>query len=132
MKCKIEWVDPTIGSLTPDFNDAICLATNYDPVTFGEQGSESFPICETHANQKGKYWKLSPLPDQEEKDWPHLVKMDMMYFQIIPNTVIESIKKSFSDQYTEILKQLKWNRDHFYFERWGMYVGVELDGYIHT
>jgi hypothetical protein len=33
---------------------------------------------------------------------------------------------------TELARQLKWNVDHFYFERSGVYHGVELDGQIHT
>jgi hypothetical protein len=32
----------------------------------------------------------------------------------------------------ELADQLKWNVDHFYFSRAGMYHGVELKGHIHT
>lgn len=31
-----------------------------------------------------------------------------------------------------ILKQLRWSGDHYSFNFAGMYVGVELDGYMHT
>jgi len=32
----------------------------------------------------------------------------------------------------ELVSQLKWSVDHFYFERAGIYHGIELDGHIHT
>jgi len=46
--------------------------------------------------------------------------------------VVDAIRKAFPDQADEILAQLRLNRDHWYFQRWGMYVGVEFDGHIHT
>jgi hypothetical protein len=50
----------------------------------------------------------------------------------IPCVVIDAITAAFPDHAVEILAGLKWNRDHYFFEKWGMYVGVEVDGYIHT
>jgi len=32
----------------------------------------------------------------------------------------------------ELADSLKWDMDHFYFERAGIYHGIELDGHIHT
>lgn len=52
--------------------------------------------------------------------------------QPIPAVVRDAIHKAFPKDALEILRELRWNRDHFYFRRWGMYVGVERDGYIHT
>lgn len=51
-------------------------------------------------------------------------------------TVAESaIVKAFPNDAGEILAELKWDclNGCFFFQRWGMYVGVEaVDGYIHT
>lgn len=50
----------------------------------------------------------------------------------VPSAVIEAIKKAWPDQADDIFEQMHDNGDYFYFTRWGMYVGVEYDGYIHT
>lgn len=53
----------------------------------------------------------------------------------VPQAVLQSILKRFPAEETkEILEGLKYDslNGNFYFERWGMYVGVEFDGYIHT
>jgi hypothetical protein len=128
--CKIAWIDPE-GRPTPDNHRAIGLAVCYDPISFGEKGSEPIPICEAHATCKGKFWKLLPLPTQSADQIHPLVKADRD-FKVIPDVVSASIKQAFSSQADEILKQLSWSGDHFSFNRWGMYVGVECDGYIHT
>jgi hypothetical protein len=46
--------------------------------------------------------------------------------------VIESIKNAFPRSSSEILKSLRWSTDHWSFIIHGMYVGVELDGHIHS
>ena len=51
---------------------------------------------------------------------------------LIPKKVIDSIIKAWPDQAVEIFKDLRFAGDHYSFNRWGMYVGVEFDGYIHT
>jgi hypothetical protein len=61
-----------------------------------------------------------------------LVQEDDRYFRIVPDTVGEAIKKSFPNDFLSIIKDLRWSGDHYSFNRWGMYVGVELDGHIHT
>lgn len=52
----------------------------------------------------------------------------------VPAVVIESIKQSFPKNAAEILGLLEWDSINrcFYFNMWGMCVGVETDGYIHT
>lgn len=35
-------------------------------------------------------------------------------------------------RFQDILKALRWSGDHYSFYFAGMYVGVELDGYMHT
>ena len=127
-KCAIQWIDAN-GQATADNNDAIGLAVCYDPISFGEKGSKPFPICEHHAKQRGKYWKLIPFKNQ--KDIHELVTADEN-FKIIPDIVSSAIKNAFKYDYKEILESLKWGDDHFYFIRYGMYIGVELDGYIHS
>ena len=54
--------------------------------------------------------------------------------QPITDVVAQAIRRSFPKECEDILKTLHWNAfgRHFYFERWGMYVGVETDGYIHS
>ena len=51
---------------------------------------------------------------------------------VIPRAVIDAIIKAWPDQAIEILRDLRFAGDHYSFTRWGMYVGVEFDGYIHT
>ena len=54
--------------------------------------------------------------------------------QTIPVAVRESLHKSFGPIATEIIKDLKWDslNGNYYFVRWNMYIGVEVDGYIHS
>lgn len=53
----------------------------------------------------------------------------------VPTVVLESIRQSLPKVYAEILldpAMLRWSGDHYSFVTGGMYVGVELDGYLHT
>lgn len=52
----------------------------------------------------------------------------------IHRAVYEALKSAWPDQAAEILTELKWSSLNgcYYFIRWGMFVGVETDGYIHT
>ena len=129
-QCGITWINSK-GNPTPDNNEAIGLAICYDPRSFGEQGSIPIPICEGHAKQKGKFWKLIPLEGQSLEDAHPLVKADS-HFKVIPDKVSEAIKNAFPKDASDILNSLRFSVDHFSFNRWGMYVGVEFDGYIHT
>lgn len=49
----------------------------------------------------------------------------------IPAVVIAGIKKSFPNVTEIALSTLKWDMDHFYFIRLGIYTGVELSGECH-
>ena len=51
---------------------------------------------------------------------------------MVPMAVIKAIIKAWPDQALEIIGELRFAGDHYSFTRWGMYVGVEYDGYIHT
>jgi hypothetical protein len=54
--------------------------------------------------------------------------------RIVEQVVIESIGSSFPTNADSILQDLKWSSINgcYYFERWGMWVGCEVDGYIHS
>ena len=52
--------------------------------------------------------------------------------ELIPKAVIDAIVKAWPDHAVEILTDLRFAGDHYSFGRWGMYIGVEFDGYIHT
>ncbi len=65
---------------------------------------------------------------------------------VVPDAVIESIAFScgmssnesngghppMAEEFQRRLKELCWRGDHYSFNTNGMYVGVELDGYMHT
>lgn len=52
----------------------------------------------------------------------------------IPLAVMLAIEKRWPNEALEILQSLQYDSLNgcYYFIRWGMYVGVETDGYIHT
>lgn len=50
----------------------------------------------------------------------------------MPEKVALALVKAWPDQVDEIMKSMFHNHDHWAFNRWGMYVGVEYDGHIHT
>lgn len=51
-----------------------------------------------------------------------------------PQAVIDAIRNSFPNDADDILSGLRYHAcdDLYSFDRWGMFVGVELDGHIHT
>lgn len=131
IKCKIGWVDAN-GVHTHDTNDAIGYAVSYDPVSFGEKGSEKFPICAEHANIKGKFWKVIPLEGQDISTAHELVRYDQ-YFQIIPDIVTQSVRKSFPNDWMNIMNKIICYGDHWGFTHNEVFFGVEIsDGYLHS
>lgn len=134
-QCRCKWIDAE-GDETPDNHPAIGMAVCYNPATsWGEKGSEPFPICQDHAVRRGKYWKILPLPGQAEKDWHGIVKYDAQVFKVVPQVVIDSIRNNYPpEQSYTILLDLQWDSLNgcFSFVRDGVYYGVEKDGYIHT
>lgn len=52
----------------------------------------------------------------------------------IPPVVRDKLRIAFPDEIEEILKTLRWSHTNgcFYFIRWGLFVGVETDGFIHS
>lgn len=52
----------------------------------------------------------------------------------VPGVVTKSVRDFARDNESadKYLAALRWSGDHFSFNAHGMYVGVELDGYLHT
>lgn len=53
---------------------------------------------------------------------------------LIPLAVMQAVEKRWPKEALEILQSLQYDslNDNWYFTRWGMYIGIESDGYIHT
>lgn len=49
-----------------------------------------------------------------------------------PEAVIKAMKSKFGKGVNQWLAKLRWDRDHWYFTKDGVYHGVEPDGHIHT
>ena len=52
----------------------------------------------------------------------------------LPKAVIDAIYKRFPDDAIQILQEIAYDNMNgcYFFTRWGMYIGIEEDGYIHT
>jgi hypothetical protein len=134
MKCRCSWID-SAGKETSDSNEAIAMAVCYDPVVFGEKGSQPFPICQEHAQEKKRYWKLLPLPGIAVEKSHELVKKDALYFpKIITDVVIRAVYAAFPRLATNVLYDLKWDSLNgcYCFGCWGIFIGIEEDGHIHS
>lgn len=133
MNCQAKWIGLE-GKPTPDQNRAIAIAHAHKAVyvdgrltRYEAEIAQSFPVCADHLPQlrgligPGKGWSVTPLP--AESEWPE---------GALPKVIVDAILKRWPDQAGEILPTVRQAYDHYYFERWGMYVGIEYDGYIHT
>ena len=133
MRCQIRWVcndrlckedrhkhldEGIMGRSTPDENPAwgYAITLSKDP--------EAFPICESH-------YLESP-----HEGWTYLradVEAEVLLDKLAEIRVVcTAIDNAWPDQSRYILLKLRDGSDHYSFNRWGMYVGVEHDGYIHT
>lgn len=52
----------------------------------------------------------------------------------VEEIVVNNLLNAFPNNAQSILQELKWSPlgGNYFFVRWGMYVGVEPDGYIHS
>lgn len=50
----------------------------------------------------------------------------------VPRVIVAAVCRAFPRESDAILASLRWSGDHWSFVRWGMYVGIERDGYVHT
>lgn len=49
-----------------------------------------------------------------------------------PMAVVKAMRAKHGKDADKFLAELRWNRDHWFYNHHNMYVGVEPDGYIHT
>lgn len=157
MKCIVQWIDSN-GVVTPDDHEAVCLVQAFDPKRLNPKTNKfevpddfdfatevnkyrrvdgdcivpeigyGLPCCEEHLKRAGAFWRALPLPNQPEKEWHERVKHQA------PATVLQAVIQHFPKECEEILKSLRHDTicNFWHFTRWGMFVGVEKDGYIHT
>jgi hypothetical protein len=52
----------------------------------------------------------------------------------IPHVILDAITNfaSTDEKAKQYIADLRWSMDHFSFQCGGMYVGIELDGYMHS
>jgi hypothetical protein len=118
MRCEIQWVQPGSPEPTPDTNEAIGYAICFS----GEPNA--FPICAEHVKHMPREgWFIVFLPITAEKLAAVVAEVAV---------VTDAIRKAFPAEHGKILTTLRKASDHYSFQRWGMYVGVEPDGCIHT
>lgn len=117
-----------------DDHDAIALAVCHDPDSFGEKGSDPIPICLRHALERGRFWKLLPLPFQSADEAHQMVRDDSRYFQLIPDVIGTTIKKKWNDlrERSDIFKKVGKYSNYWGFNHNGIFYGIESDGHIHT
>lgn len=157
LKCIVQWIDSK-GTPTPDTNDAVCLVQPFDPKRLNPKTNKfevpedfdfekevnkyrrtdgdvivpeigyGLPCCEEHLARAGVFWRALPLPNQPEKEWHERVRHQA------PAAVLQTIIRTYPGHCEEILKELKHDAlcNYWFFNRWGMHVGVEKDGYIHS
>jgi len=118
--CKIKWID-TAGNETADDNEAVGYA-----ICFAAAELKPSPICQCHLERMPLTgWMFIRASDTT----PEKLAATVAEVKI----VTDAIQNAFKDAY-KILPTLRYHPgDGFYsFIRWGMFVGVEKDGYIHT
>ena len=118
--CEIKWVEPSKGDVpTPDSNPAVGYVVAFS------NPDRAFPICAEHlARMPREGWRFL-----DKREFADPTKRDAALAEI--KVVTDAIKNAFKDA-PAILPTLRYAGDHYSFNRWGMYVGVEPDGYIHT
>ena len=125
---KHEWVIPTPFV----FSDAVARYAPVDgQILLPDSSGYAFPICAKHLDRKGPFWRALPLPGQDPKSLHAMVAVKQQ-----PSiAVIETIINSWPDQAAAILKDLRYHGDfdrYWSFIRWGLFVGIEEDGYAHS
>ena len=117
--CAISWIDKD-GAPTPDDNEAIGYAICFSAVEI-----TAIPICAEHVRRMPREgWFVLFLPETT----PEKLAATLAEVRV----VTDAIRKTFAAEHGKILPTLRKASDHYSFQRWGMYVGVEPDGYIHS
>lgn len=121
--CKVRWIVPENGDVpTPDDNEAVGYV-----LCFSAADLEWHPICENHLVQLPRegwtFRRLADATEEKRAEWLAEIKV-----------VTQAIRDAFPRSAYEILPKLRWHPgdDMYSFVKWGMFVGVEKDGYIHT
>ena len=49
-------------------------------------------------------------------------------------TVADAVGRAFPNDATEVLREMRWDGicGCWMIERWGMWIGIETDGYVHS
>lgn len=118
--CEIQWIVPEKGDIpTPDSNPAVGFVVSF------ANPERAYPICADHLKRMPREgWRFLDL-----REFADPAKREAALAEI--KVVTDAIKNAFKDA-GAILPTLRYAGDHYSFTRWGMYVGVEPDGYIHT
>jgi hypothetical protein len=133
--CACKWIDAkwqatAHGAPMP----AIGLAVNHHPY-FGEKGSEPFPICEEHARDRGPWWRVYPLPGENEKTRHRFCGFDEETVRPFPDALRKVIIDRFGhEKANPIFDRICWSNMSgcWMFQNSGLTYGLESDGYLHT
>ena len=152
-QCQVGWVNQD-GDPTFDHDPAVATVECRSPEILLTAASEAdiveYPICEHHLQQvldDGKavrvaydgrrggmrYWH----PSVTDFTPPHL-STEIAHHQAthhpLSHVVVHAVAGAFPRDTMSILHDLRWNslEGYWYFRRWGMHVGVETDGFIHS
>src|SRR6266851_10209958 len=89
-----------------------------------------------HGSEVNKLWHPIVRAEiaQMQAEYPALlvVAENKALSKGVHSAVVDALIKAWPEQAVEILEQLNYDSMNgcYYFSRWGMYVGVEYDGYI--
>jgi hypothetical protein len=118
--CQISWIDDK-GRPTPDDRPAYAYA-----ICFAGPEPKALPICAEHFDRRpAQGWMFLRCAETT----PEQLAAKLAEVAV----VLKAIEKAFPD-HGEIVTTLRYHpSDRLYsFNRWGMFVGIEPDGYIHT
>lgn len=148
--CQIGWIDSS-GNATYDNHPAVAFAECRSPSALlsakKEEDIQRFPICAAHLSQAleqgmpgwffhprpGYYFPLregAQISEELSQKLEYHVKFE--HRNRIPLFIAQKIRSAFPQNVEKILSEMRYGLDHWHFNLYGMYVGVEDDGYIHT
>lgn len=125
MRCFVEASGPSVVSTPWEKCDR---EATYYRIGFEKSFRKAEPVCSEHAERF--YGRLGWAVRTEEDLLRH--KMTMEAWEAEVQRVCLAVAEAWPDQAASIFPTMRAMSDHYSFDRWGMYVGVEPDGYIHT
>ncbi len=128
MRCFIE--DPPPGeTVTRETVFRPCLhEAIYWRVGFENAFRKAKPVCSEHV---GRFTGREGWVVRHATDFERWKQTPAEWVEEIQR-VCKAVEVAFPDQAKSIFPTMRGGSDHYSFLRWGMYVGVEADGYIHT